>query len=195
LSAEGGLLSLKALRDEEGKPYNFDYVEVDKFEVIDNARQQLRFGRHDYDTVIIDSITEIQQICMDKILRDEKREKALIQDWGTLAQRMVTAIRDFRDMNLNLIVTALSGSEKDEDTGGIRTIPLVQGKLKDSLSGYFDEVFYLDARSTKDKDGKEITKRALRTQGNQQVVAKDRSGRLPLYVEPDFCKLYAAIFE
>lgn len=194
LSAESGLLSLSALKDANGKPYDFDFVKIENFDQLTEARQELRYGKHSYDTVIMDSITEIQQVCMDKILHDEKREKPEIRDWGTLSMRMISLIRDFREMNLNFIVTALSESRINEDTGISVAAPMVQGSLREKLAGYFDEVFYLHAKEDKDKDGNPIIKRAFQTQGSNKVQAKDRSGKLPLFAPPDFCKIYDRIF-
>lgn len=194
LSAESGLLVLNQIKDADGKPIKFDFVKIEKFEDIEFARQFLRFKDHKYDTVIIDSLTEIQQVCMDKILREEKREKAQMQDWGTLNNRMVAMIRDFRDMNLNFIVTALCDSIEDQETGTARLGPLLQGKLKETVDGYFDEVFYLTGKEAKSPDGKTDIKRYLVTQGSNRFRAKDRSGMLPLAVEPDFCKIHDAIF-
>jgi hypothetical protein len=91
VSAESGLLSLNTLIDKDGKPYDFDFVRVEKFDDLTAIRQEIRHGKHSYDTVVIDSLTEIQQVCMDKILFDKKKEKPEIQDWGTLSQRMVTS--------------------------------------------------------------------------------------------------------
>lgn len=194
LSAESGLLVLKQIKDVNGNPIKFDFVKVEKFEDIGFAQQFLRYKEHKYDTVIIDSLTEIQQVCMDKILRDEKREKAQIADWGTLNQRMVSMIRDFRDMPLNFIVTALCDSIEDQETGATRLGPLLQGKLKETVDGYFDEVFYLTGKEAKNPEGKAEIKRYLVTQGSNRFRAKDRSGMLPLMVEPDFCKIHDAIF-
>lgn len=194
LSAESGLLSLKQIKDKDGNPIKFDFVRIDKFEDIEYARQFLRYKDHKYDTVILDSLTEIQQVCMDKILREEKREKAQIADWGTLNNRMVAMIRDFRDMNLNFIVTALCDTIEDQETGGSKLGPLLQGKLKETVDGYFDEVFYLTSKEQKGQDGKSEVKRYLVTQGTNRFRAKDRSGMLPLAVEPDFCKIHDVIF-
>lgn len=198
LSAESGLLCLEKLRKEPGYEHvrekGFPFVKIEKFEDIDEVRKFIRFGKHAYDTVILDSLTEIQQVCMDKILREERIEKARIQDWGTLNQRMVSMIRDFRDMEINLIVTALTDTITDEETGGLMFSPLVQGKLRDTLAGYFDEVFMMQNKEVKGEDGKPTVKHFMQTQGTHKVLAKDRSGKLPIYIAPDFITVYDQIY-
>jgi phage nucleotide-binding protein len=193
LSAESGLLSLKALKDANGKPIDFDFLQIEKFEQLSEVYNSLKFGKLDYDTVVMDSITEIQQVCMDKILREEKIEKARIQDWGTLNLRMVNLIRAFRDLDKNLIVTALSDTITDEETGTNTMAPLVQGKLKETLAGYFDEVFYAFSKEGKNPEGKVEVKHYLQTRNTQKAIAKDRSGQLPAIVAPDFCAIYDLI--
>lgn len=185
LSAESGLLSLRKLLEEarvklKNPKLEIDFFPITKFEDIEEAYLYLK-NKNDakYTCVGMDSITEIQKVCMDKILREEEIEKARIQDWGTLNNRMVSMIRAFRDLDLHYIVTALAGSERDEETGSFVTKPMVQGKLADTLAGYFDEVFYLHSVEVKGADGAPVTKRWLQTQGNAKYQAKDRSGLLP----------------
>jgi hypothetical protein len=97
-------------------------------------------------------------------------------------------------MDINFIVTALSENRVNEETGMSISNPMVQGNLRDKLAGYFDEVFYIHAKEDKDKEGKPFIKRALQTQGTNKIQAKDRSGKLPLFAPPDFCKIYDTIF-
>lgn len=185
LSAEGGLLSLK----DKG----VDYVPISKFDDLMEAYKFLKLSDEGkvYKAVGIDSLTEIQQICMAAICEEEQIEKPRIQDWGTLNLRMVKMIRSFRDMDISLIVSALSEDLEDENSGIIKTMPSVQGKLKHTLAGYFDEVFYMNVK--KDKDGNFI--HYVQTKGTTKVVAKDRSGKLEPYIQsPTFNSIHETIF-
>lgn len=191
LSAESGLLSLRKLTQDlaakTGKPVDIDYIEVKKFGDIEAAFEELRFKNEGkYDAVAMDSLTEIQKVCMDSILEESKQETARIQDWGTLNNRMVAMIRGFRDLDMHFIVTALASNEKDEESQSFVTRPLLQGKLQDTLAGYFDEVFYLHSKEVKDDKGQLTTKRWLQTTGSGKVQAKDRSGVLPRECPADF---------
>lgn len=190
-SAESGLLSLKKLMKE--LKVDFDYVEIKTF---DDLREVYdHFGKKDcpHDALVLDSLTEIQQVCMDSILKEEDREKAQMQDWGTLNTRMTKMVRSFRDLNIHFVVTALASREKDEETQSYIARPLLQGKLQDTVAGYFDEVFYLHAVKVKDATGKEETKRWLQTQGTNKVQAKDRSGELPAECPASFSYVYKKI--
>lgn len=191
LSAESGLLSLRKLQKEMG--VKFKYLDIKDFNEMIEAYNFLLLGKHDYDAVVIDSITEIQQACMDKILEEEKRDKALIQDWGTLATRMISLIRKFRDLPMHCMVTCLAEQDKDETTGMVCIRPLVQGQLKEKIDAYFDEVLYLASKEVKGEDGKPKVVRWLETQNTTRIRAKDRSGELPHQARPDMKYVYETI--
>lgn len=186
LSAESGLLSLNAI----GK---FDFVQIDKFADLVEAKEFLLFGKHNYDTVIMDSVTEIQQVCMRDILKENNRSQSQQSDWGTLNTRMTWMIREFRDSKLNFVATALLNVVQDSEQKE-RFGPSLQGALASQIAAYFDEVFFLFTKEDKDKDGNTVVKRALQTQGTLKYTAKDRSGKLAMLVKPDFCELYETIF-
>jgi hypothetical protein len=194
-SAESGLLSLKNMKDETGAPIACDYVQIDKFEDLENLTRFLMAGTHDYTCLGIDSGTEIQQVCMDYILRQEGREKPQLQDWGTLNNKMVRMVRYFRDMSkMNLIMTALAEEAKNEDTSTVFK-PLFQGQIQRTIAGYFDIVAYSFVK-TKDAGAEtEESKHMILCRGKEKYVTKDRSGILPPYLPNDFTEMYKHIFE
>jgi hypothetical protein len=192
LSAESGLLSLKKLSKELN--YNFDYFPITNFGDLETAYKYLAFGNKEKFTGVgMDSITEIQKVCMDAILAAEGRDKAMIQDWGTLNQKMVSLIRAYRDLDMHFMGTCLSDRDKDEETGQIMTMPYVQGALQKTIDGYFDEVFYLHAKDIKQADNSVKTTRWLQTQGTNNIRAKDRSGVLNREEPADFKVIYDKI--
>src|SRR4051812_8364315 len=73
LSAESGLLSLNNIKDSSGKTVEFDHVEVKSWADVEEFYKFIQFSKHDYACVAMDSGTEIQNVCMDGILRDENR--------------------------------------------------------------------------------------------------------------------------
>lgn len=193
LSAESGLLSLRKLGKEIKE--NFNFMEIKEYADLEVAYKYLMFDKEasKYGAVCMDSITEIQKVCMDAILKAEGREKPMIQDWGTLNQKMVSLIRAFRDMPKHFIATCLADRDKDEETGTTWTMPLVQGGLQKSIDGYFDEVVYLHAKEFKDAAGKVEVKRWLQTQGTNNIRAKDRSGMLDAAEPADLKGVYDKI--
>jgi len=194
LSAESGLLSLRDMGD-------FDYIKIEKFQDLIDAHDYLALKDNPYDTVIIDSLTEIQQECMAHIIQSKDDEVVAlgdyklpnIKDWGALGSVMTKTIKYFRNMDKNLIVTALADRVTNEETLETKIQPSLQGKLKDTVAAYFDEVLYLHTRE-RIKDDKKETVHVISTENNGKWIAKDRSGKLASLVKPDFCEIYEAIY-
>lgn len=192
-SAESGLLSLNNNKV-NGEVFSYDYVKVTKFEEIEEIYKFLAFSKHDYKLLALDSGTELQKVCMDFILREEKIEKPRIQDWGTLNDKMTRLIRTMRDLPIHLIMTSLMDEDKDELTGEVKVYPSFQGKISKSIGGYFDEVFYSYCTSKKSESGNTFEYKLL-TQNSGKYLGKDRSGKLPQIINPNFCEIYDTIFE
>jgi len=195
LSAESGLLSLRNFVGADGHPIDFDYKQIDKFEQMEEAFHFLKLEKHEYRTVVMDSVTEIQKTCMDYILRENKRDVAQIQDWGSLNLKMERLIRAFRDLPMNFIATALEETEVDKQTGEMRVMPSLQGKFQQTIAAYFDEVFYAFTKPVT-VDGKEVFKHHILTRNSGKFIGKDRSGKLPATIaDPDFGKVFDMIYQ
>lgn len=194
LSAEAGLLSLKKVQRELGVKAKF--WEITDLDSLSRARDYLYNMKHEYQVVAIDSLTEIQAICMAAILKKEGRERPEIRDWGTLNDKMVAIIRSFRDLpNISVIATALDEQIKDESTGEVKTVPLFQGRIQKTVAGYFDQVMYSFVAEKTDAEGKVTQHHRLLTRNNGKITGKDRSGMLPILVEPDFIKIHDLIYK
>jgi hypothetical protein len=100
-------------------------------------------------------------------------------------------VRAFRDLPMNVVMTALEAEAKDEVSGAIMRRPAMPGRFGFELPGYFDLVLYLYAERDPENGG---AARYLRTVGDQHLIAKDRTGKLPPLVEPSFPLIYHAIF-
>jgi len=198
LSAEGGLLSLK-----KNMPEGVDYIVIKSFDDFIEAHNWLSMHKdaNKYDTIVIDSLTEIQQACMDYLLKERAKDSGMgdyvqpqIKDWGALNSVMTKAIKYFRDIPKNLIITALSERSTNEETLETKIQPMLQGKLKENVAAYFDEVFYLHTRERKTKEGSKETVHVISTENCGKWLAKDRSGNLKPLVKPDFLEIYNTIF-
>lgn len=185
LSAEAGLLSLKDKK--------IDFVNINTWTDLIDIKEKLKTQKHQYNCVAIDSLTEVQRKCMIHILGGADK-KPQIQDWGTLGDRMMNMITDFRDMPINVIMTALVDQAKDESTGEFRNLPLLQGSLQQKIAGYFDEVFFAYSKQAKLESGEVKYVYKVLTRNTGKHVAKDRSGKLADIEDPDFCQVHEKIF-
>jgi phage nucleotide-binding protein len=169
IDLENGSLSLL------GK--NVDIAQVD---TLADAREAVKYALNNgYQTVVIDSITRYAELLMDEILRENKRETARIQDWGEVVKRIKKLIWHLQAKNINTIFVALETEEKDEDSLVKR--PAVPGQLKVAIPAIVDIVGYMRVL----KDGS----RVVSVKPTAKWYAKDRSGKLPDDITPDFSKI------
>lgn len=145
-------------------------------------------ARH-FQSVGLDSISDIAEVCLAHSKRTVKDPR---QAYGDLAEKMAGMIRAFRDLpNKNVYFSAKQDREQDTASGAMLYGPDMPGKeLKKQLPHFVDEVFALGI-SAKDAAGKSY--RFLRTQPDPQFYAKDRSGCLAEYEEPNLGKVIAKI--
>lgn len=187
LSAESGLLSLNRIG-------TFDYIDIKGFGQLRGIYDDIVMNECKYETIVIDSLTEVQTLCSKEILAERNKE---IPDgyefWNILDARMTNLVKAFRDLPKNVIFTCLA--KADETDGGFASIqrPFVDGKLRKTLAALFDEVFYAFSQD-RTKDGKTETIYALRTKGNEKFIAKDRSGKLNDIEKPNFTDIYNKIY-
>ncbi len=172
ISAEGGLLSIK--------DSNIPYIEVSNMEDLKEAYSWLTSEEGTkFDSVILDSLSEIGEVVL-------IHEKSLTKDgraaYGEMATQMTSLIRAFRDLpGKNVLMTAKVEKTQDEN-GRMLYAPSMPGaKLGQTLPYFFDLVLAL--RVEKDADG--ISQRALMCDSDGLWMAKDRSGKLQAWEQPD----------
>lgn len=184
VDVEGGTLSIR----NAGR--NIDVVKVNRFADIFEIHKFLMAGDHDYQTVIVDSLTELQKKSLDGIMEEAYRKDPMkrdpdvaeLRDWGKNTAQLRKAVRYFRDLPMNVIFTSLEKDTKDESTGAIRVGPDLTPKLQNDVAGYLDIIAHM---STRDKE--EGIVRQMLVQPTGKYMAKDRSGKLGKIIkEPDF---------
>ena len=174
LSAEAGLLSLR----------EFD-IPVIPISGIDDIYKAYDFlantdeGRA-FPWICLDSISEIGEVVLSAGKKAAKDPRAA---YGDLQEKMGDLLRAFRDLpGRNVYFSAKQDRQKDEATGVMLYGPSMPGqKLGLQLPYFFDEVLVL--RAELGQDGSLV--RTLQTFGDLQYTAKDRSGALAPYEEPD----------
>ena len=181
ISAEGGVMTLHdkdipvvEIRNMDDLRSTFDYLaskDGSKFELI-----------------CFDSISEIAEVCLADEMTKTKDGRKAYMELGTIMKKLIRAFRDLPGKHVLMI--AKSELAKDEMTGGMIYSPAMPGaKLAQSLPYFFDIVMPL--RIEKDQEG--VQHRYLVTQADAQWVAKDRSGRLPQFVDADLTKIIDTI--
>jgi phage nucleotide-binding protein len=183
---EGGTLTLTHTNP------NVDIVRVKNWVEMQAVYDSLLAGNHDYSTVVLDSLTEIQKFNMYNIMKDliefdSDRDPDVpgMREWGKNLEQMRKFVRGFRDLPMHTVFTALMKNDKDKKTGLSQRKPSLSGKLADDIAGFLDIVCYM---YIKEVDGEQT--RLLLTSATDEIVAKDRTGKLPVVmVNPDMTDL------
>ena len=140
-------------------------------------------GDHEYETVIVDSLTECQKFNMYHVMRNRVESSSANVDidapdlraWGINLEQMRKFVRAFRDLPINTVFTALVKDDKDKKTGLTMKKPNLSGKLASEVAAFLDIVCYM---YMKEVDGDQT--RLLLSAATDDVVAKDRTGKLPV---------------
>lgn len=195
VDVEGGTRSISERNPE------VHVVRVLTWKELQKVYDELQSGRTDYRTVVLDSLTEIQKFSMYQIMEDLVRKEPerdpdipSVREWGKNIEQIRRLVRGFRDLEMNVIFTALAKGDRNPKTGVTKNKPYLSGKLADEVAGFLDIVGYLYSKVDA-VNGEEKTVRRLLTQKTEEYVAKDRTARLPTPVveEPTMKKLYEYI--
>lgn len=182
---EGGVITLR----------NMPGIEVVQIRTMQQFEDLINALANDttnyYKSFGCDGITELQKLDMGTVMQAAKKnaknpENVDIdvpspREWGKSGERLRRILRTARDLQMHTFFTALEAQTTDEQTDVTRYHPSIPGKLKNELSGFFDVVGRLEAKSVPGKPGEVI--RTLQTAKTNKVAAKDRFDVLPQVME------------
>ena len=164
ISAEGGLLSLRE--------YDLPFIEVKSLNDLRASFNYILENISNHDWICLDSISEIAETCL---AEEKKSTKDGRMAYGNMQDKMTGIIRDFRDLPINVYMSAKQEMIEDPMTGVLIRGPAMPGKkLSQGLAYFFDEVFTILTKV--DENG--VFKNTLLTRGDGSCVLKDRSGAL-----------------
>lgn len=173
ISAEAGLLSLA---DSD--------IPVLEVNTLAQVREAYSFINHSeeakkFETICIDSLTEVAE---EVLTSAKKAAKDPRQAYGVLIDEMGALVRAFRDLPGRHVYMSAQQERVQNDIGGLLYSTSMPGKqLANNLPYMFDEVFALRV----EKDAENNIVRWLQTVRDVQYDAKDRSGKLEQFEEPD----------
>jgi len=112
-------------------------VVVHDYDTVLKAYQWLQAGQHQFKSLIIDSISELQVKLFDKVAGTEALK---MQQWGEILRHMGSLLRDLRDLTMHptapleaIILTAMATPDKEG-----RYHPYLQGQLKVQAPYFYD---------------------------------------------------------
>jgi hypothetical protein len=188
--AEPGLMSI-ADRD-------IPYVHVDSVADLIGIKNVLDQGPEVRDeligfpinTVVIDTIDEVQKILIAERLKSEKKDAMTLPDWGWLSEKMQALIRGFRNLDMHVVFTCHLKESSDADSGRTYFKPGLQGGIADQIPGYVDlslAIIPMIDTDVVDNQTVKVQRRYLHSFPTHNMsFLKDRSGKLPQVLEINF---------
>jgi hypothetical protein len=160
-------------------------VQVRNYDTVLKAFQWLQSGKHQFKSLIIDSISELQVKCMDNIAGTEQMK---MQQWGELLRHMGALLRDLRDLTMHptqpleaVVLTAMARKGQD---GVYR--PYLQGQLAVQAPYFYDVLGAITVEELPNEDPLQPPHKVRRmyVERTSQYEAGERvQGRLGTIVE------------
>lgn len=160
-------------------------VMVRDYDTVLKAYQWLQLGKHQFKSLIIDSISELQVKCMDNIAGKNQMQ---MQQWGELLRHMGALLRDLRDLTMHptapleaVVLTAMARPGQD---GRLR--PYLQGQLAIQAPYFYDVLGAINVETIPNPDPTQAPYKARRmyVERTDQFEAGERvQGRLGKIVE------------
>ena len=122
-----------------------------------------------YDTIVLDSVTEISQCLYDGLKKEFPDRKDSLVLYGELGQRSREVLKAFRDLDYHVVMTCLTKIDKDDNGRRFVAFDMI-GSISDKLLQFFDGVYYI--RVTPEG------KREFVCNATDAISAKDRSSKL-----------------
>lgn len=154
-------------------------------------------GEHSYKTVVIDTVTQLQDVAMEKVLKDDgKTVDSLVtqSNWGAMAKMMKSWLLSFRDLPMHTVFLA---QDRVNDVQGFtdQMIPEVGPRLSPSVAGMLNAAVkvicqtYIQEDMQRGKDNKVY----------RVITYRLRIGPHPLYLtkvrQPKGCELPSDIVD
>lgn len=199
----GRAFSLKEWQPGREPPPRYDgtwdacVVHVHEWQTVTQVYTALLQAAHDFQSLVVDSISEIQRRCKASLNGTEVMK---IQDWGRLLVEMDTIIRGLRDLTnhpVRPLRVALFIAETRQNQGG-KWKPYMQGQIEVALPYWMDVVGYLFTEKLVDANGQateEEVRRLLITQHPQFEAGNRLQGSLGAVVDdPNIYEMYTRVF-
>lgn len=149
-----------------------------------------------YNTVIIDSLTEVQKYCMYQLLGinigtqalDLEPESPEFKEWGRSREMIGLLIRSFRDLPMHVIIVCSEDRVQNEKKQFVSE-PNLPGKLSLDIQGFVDIVGYLVASPA--SEGGEQQRRLYLAPGKTYAAKNRIKGWNGTYLDnPTMSKLF-----
>jgi hypothetical protein len=170
-------------------------VNVTSWETVQRVWTWLTQGEHDFVSVILDSVTELQRRLKMNIASDGVIKG--YDGWGALLARMDTMLRGMRDLTLahGPVRVVVFIAETAERAG--RFAPVMQGQIRDQMPYWVDICGYMYQTSALSADGTATVKEThMWISPHERFVAGERvAGLLPSdLINPNITRMLDTVY-
>lgn len=182
--------------NEKGTKSVRKYPEVEvlhckKFADVVFAYWMLKEGDHPYESVVLDTLTGMQGLCIKQILKEgedrdpTKDPKVMSQrEWGKLAELMKEQVLNFRNLPMHVVYTAQQRIIDDPDTEAREIVPDLSPGSRGPATAAVEiigHVYQKEVRGVNKKTKREVSKWETRllVGPHEEYITKDRTGALP----------------
>lgn len=157
-----------------------DYVDITTWEELEEAFKFI----DDYETVIIDSVSELQELRIAEVKETRGKEMSFT-DWSALADEFRRLIKALEKQDKHIVFIAHE-KEQDDDGTILKRFDLA-GQLKDKVARHFNMIGYMFVET--DENNEPLHKVRFKTTLKEH--AKTRYSDVPAVVDnPSFDTIY-----
>lgn len=160
---------------------------ADLFNRIEQVSNEFRADSNRYGTIALDTLTELQRVLIEDILRSQNRATPQLQDWNVVLLQMQRIVRAIKALPCHSVFLA------HEQTKDGRIVPALSGQILTELPAYMDEVwrYVVAEQESISAQGQRVVKltRMIRCNYATGMMTKSRAGCLPDWHPPIGSKL------
>jgi hypothetical protein len=160
-------------------------VDVTSWKVLLDAAVELASGKHQFETIIIDTIDNAYKMCSDYICEQNKikheSDLGFGKGWKMVENEFHRVLTKLAKLPYGLVMVSHSKIVEVENNVAKynKIVPSLPDKARAIALGLADLILYADIEYSKLPDGERLESRVLRTKPTKFFEAGDRTGMLP----------------
>lgn len=168
-----------------------DVLPLETWDELQELYWYLVAGEHPYKTLVIDTVTQLQDVALEKVLKDEGKtiDSPITQsNWGAMAKMMKSWMLSFRDLPMHTVFLAQDRVNNVEGFAD-QMVPEVGPRLSPSVAGMLNAAVKVICQTFIQED----TRRGKDNRIHRVITYRLRVGPHPLYLtkvrQPRGCEL------
>jgi len=149
-------------------------------------------GKHQFKTIIIDTIDNGYKLCADHICAKFKIEHesdlGYGKGWSLVNGEFQRVLSKLAFLPYGLFLISHSQEKEIETRTGkyVKIVPTLPDKARKIVLGMVDMILFCDLEVSSDENGKQVVRRVMRTKPSLYYEAGDRTGRLPETIDLNY---------